>query len=158
MRIGPATTADIRAMMDLEAQCDTAAHWSAEQYRQVFQAHQEGPRQLALAVFEDTEAGSAKASAFLGFLVARNLAAEWELENIVVSPAARRRGLGAALLEELLIRTRASGSESVFLEVRESNQSARSLYEKVGFQTAGRRKGYYFKPQEDAILYRYDLL
>ena len=53
----------------------------------------------------------------------------------------------------LLVRTQNTNSESVFLEVRESNSAARSLYEKLGFQQTGRRKSYYANPIEDAILY-----
>jgi ribosomal-protein-alanine N-acetyltransferase len=79
---------------------------------------------------------------------------EWELENVVVKATFRRKGVATALLNELLIRTRATGSEAVVLEVRESNQAARSLYLKWGFEQAGRRKAYYSTPPEDAILYR----
>jgi ribosomal-protein-alanine N-acetyltransferase len=94
----------------------------------------------------------------LAFLVAHNLGPEWELENIVVAPSARRKGLGARLVGELLTHAREAGSEHVFLEVRESNQPARILYEKTGFEETGRRTGYYLSPPEDAILYRRRLL
>jgi ribosomal-protein-alanine N-acetyltransferase len=90
----------------------------------------------------------------LAFLVAHHLGPEWELENIVVAPFARRKGLGARLVGELLTHVREAGSEHVFLEVRESNQPARILYEKSGFKETGRRSGYYMNPSEDAILYR----
>ena len=64
----------------------------------------------------------------LGFLVAQHLAPEWELENIVVAPTARRKGLGKRLLDALLDAARETNSNSVFLEVRESNaRSANSL-------------------------------
>lgn len=94
---------------------------------------------------------------FLGFLVARYIAPDWELENIVVDPNARRRGLGKHLLDALLAKARETNSESVFLEVRESNGSARALYESAGFHQTGRRKSYYSGPAEDAILYRLTL-
>jgi ribosomal-protein-alanine N-acetyltransferase len=42
----------------------------------------------------------------------------------------------------------------VFLEVRESNAAARTLYENAGFEQTGRRRSYYTSPLEDAILYR----
>ena len=89
--------------------------------------------------------------------MARHLAPEWELENIVVAPAARRTGLGKRLLNALLSQARETNSAAVFLEVRESNTAARSLYEKTGFQLTGRRKAYYTNPQEDAVLYRLTL-
>jgi ribosomal-protein-alanine N-acetyltransferase len=92
-----------------------------------------------------------------GFVVARHVAPEWELENIVVAPAVRRRGLGQRLLDALLAAARETNSSSVFLEVRESNAAARCFYEKAGFVQTGRRKSYYTDPAEDAVLYRYDL-
>ena len=97
-------------------------------------------------------------SDIVAFLIAHHLGSEWELENIVVDPAARRKGLGARLLEELLTRARKANSESVFLEVRHSNLAARDLYQKLGFAETGRRKAYYSSPTEDAILCRFELL
>jgi ribosomal-protein-alanine N-acetyltransferase len=93
----------------------------------------------------------------LGFLVARHLAPEWELENLVVAPTIRRKGLGKRLLDGLLAHADGTNSDAVFLEVRESNASARALYESAGFAQTGRRKSYYAEPQEDAILYRRSL-
>jgi len=89
-----------------------------------------------------------------GFLVAHEVAAEWEIENVAIAGAARRRGLGTRLLGEFLDRARAEGGSSVFLEVRESNRAARQLYEKWAFAQSGRRVSYYQQPQEDAIVYR----
>jgi len=91
----------------------------------------------------------------LGFIVALQIAPEWELENIVVSPAALRKGIGKRLLQALLDAARKTNSQAVFLEVRESNQGARSFYEKSGFAQTGRRKSYYSNPLEDAVLYRW---
>jgi ribosomal-protein-alanine N-acetyltransferase len=144
MHIRPATPADIPAMMRLVSHSATAAHWSREQYDRGFG---EGtPRRVAL-VIEETET-------LQGFLVAHEVATEWEIENIAVAGAARRRGLGTRLLGEFLKRVQAEGASSVFLEVRESNRAARLLYEKWSFEESGRRSGYYTQPQEDAIIYR----
>jgi len=101
-----------------------------------------------------SNAGQNPGAKISGFLVARHLAPEWELENIVVAPSARRIGLGSRLLNALLANARETDSEAVFLEVRESNAAARSLYEKAGFEPTGRRKAYYTNPAEDAVLYR----
>jgi [ribosomal protein S18]-alanine N-acetyltransferase len=70
-----------------------------------------------------------------------------------VAPSARRIGVGKRLLERLLDGARETHSTSVFLEVRESNVAARTLYEKLGFRETGRRKSYYASPLEDAVLY-----
>lgn len=153
MKIRAATPDDIPCIMDLERASPAAAHWSEGQYRELFQAVSGAPR-LLLVAERKADHGSQPSTRKLGFLVARQVASEWELENIVVSPLERRKGIGKSLLEGLLSAARDAQSESVFLEVRESNHPARRLYEKAGFERAGRRKGYYASPPEDAVLYR----
>jgi ribosomal-protein-alanine acetyltransferase len=148
--------ADIRLMSQLERFTPTAAHWTKQQYTELFLRGEGGAERLIL-VGEATEVFDSPPTplkVFLGFLAARHVAQEWELENIVIAPSALRRGLGTRLLDALLTKARETNSECVFLEVRESNAPARSLYEKAGFQQTGRRKSYYANPQEDAILYR----
>ena len=54
----------------------------------------------------------------------------------------------------LLRRAQSEGATAIFLEVRESNHAARSLYEKWAFSESGRRPRYYTQPEEDAIVYR----
>ena len=152
-------------MMALERTCATAAHWTDEQYQQMFQSGSGTPQRLVFVADGSSVAlsraredmHSTAGAGLLGFLVARHLAPEWELENIVVAPTVRRTGLGKRLLDALLTQARETNSDAVFLEVRESNIAARSLYEKIGFQLTGRRKSYYTNPQEDAVLYRLSL-
>jgi [ribosomal protein S18]-alanine N-acetyltransferase len=156
MNIRRANAADIPALLELERRSETAGHWAEEQYRQIFQAGDNHASQRLTLVVDEVPAGSTLPSV-LGFVVARHVGAEWELENIVVAEAERGKGLGGRLLGEFLRQAHETNSESVFLEVRESNQAARGLYEKSGFQQTGRRKGYYSKPCEDAVLYRLGL-
>jgi len=162
LSVRPATSADIPAMLDLERQCSTAAHWSEQQYKEIFQTNESGARRLVLVVEENAEEGSFKrgpvSSQLPGFLIANQVAAEWELENIVINPAYHRKGLATTLLNALLNRARETNSEQVFLEVRESNQAARALYVRIGFEESGRRKLYYANPAEDAVLYRLVLI
>jgi ribosomal-protein-alanine N-acetyltransferase len=134
-------------MIRLERQCPMTAHWTEQQYLDLVAANRESPARLAFVAEED---GS---SALAGFVVARHLPPEWELENIVVAPAFRRMGIGKQLLDALLLQAQSMGSASIFLEVRESNTPARRLYEKLGFHETGRRKAYYSNPTEDAVLY-----
>jgi [ribosomal protein S18]-alanine N-acetyltransferase len=153
--------ADIPHIMRLERQSATAAHWTDEQYRQLFQS-ESSPRLLLVAQAAPPrstglKSGADAGSGIEGFLIANHLGSEWELENIVVAPTARRKGLGKQLLNSLLAAARDKNSNSVFLEVRESNSGARTLYEKAGFKQTGRRKSYYTSPLEDAILYRWTL-
>ncbi|MGA8865485.1 MAG: ribosomal protein S18-alanine N-acetyltransferase [Candidatus Sulfotelmatobacter sp.] len=161
MPIRPATAADVAAIVQLERQTATAAHWSEEQYRSLFGTSGEPSQRLTIVAEQAQAEGSVRdgkeKSAVQGFLVGRNLGTEWEIENLVVSEAVRRRGFGRRLVEELSARAHAAGAESVFLEVRESNQPARALYQSLGFAMTGRRKGYYASPAEDALLYRLGL-
>ncbi len=93
----------------------------------------------------------------LGYCILRLIFGEGEIFNIAVAPEQRGRGVGEALLRHALAAA-AGEADCVFLEVRESNGPARSLYEKLGFTFTGRRRGYYLKPREDALLmtFRYE--
>jgi [ribosomal protein S18]-alanine N-acetyltransferase len=74
--------------------------------------------------------------------------------NLAVVPDFRGRGLGAGLLDAGLEAVRNRGGTEVFLEVRASNAVAQSLYAGRGFRTEGRRRGYYRRPDEDALVLR----
>ncbi|MBO5408232.1 MAG: ribosomal protein S18-alanine N-acetyltransferase [Clostridia bacterium] len=76
---------------------------------------------------------------------------EGNINNIAVLPEYRRKGYGKLLLEYLVAYGREHNFSFLTLEVRESNQEARSLYRSVGFLEVGRRKKYYERT-EDAIL------
>jgi ribosomal-protein-alanine N-acetyltransferase len=84
-----------------------------------------------------------------GHLLVRKVAEdEFEILNVAVVPQHRRRGVA-----ELLIRTQLSQNQgNWFLEVRESNLAARSLYDKIGFRQTGRRPRYYSDPPESGIV------
>lgn len=86
------------------------------------------------------------------------IASECELQNIVVSQKNKRRGIGERLLKRGLFISAERGAEVLYLEVRDSNNAARALYEKLGFHTVGRRKEYYKTPTEDAVLMKKDLI
>ena len=144
LSIRPATSADLSAMMALETHAATAAHWPVEQYETLFRAS--SADRVALLIEEESHVQ--------GFVIARVVGEEWEIENMAIAGPARRRGLGTRLFGELLDRARARGAKAVFLEVRESNRAARALYEKWAFLESGSRKRYYKDPEEDAILYR----
>jgi ribosomal-protein-alanine acetyltransferase len=154
MNIRPATLNDIDSMIELARTSDTAAQWTLQQYRDVFLGT--GVPRLSI-VAEPHAPLSFPNAAIVGFLVARHLPPEWELENIVVAPAARRKGIGKQLLHALLTTARGTDGNSVFLEVRQSNLAAQALYERCDFEVHGCRKSYYSNPIEDAILYRRSL-
>ncbi len=77
---------------------------------------------------------------------------EVSLLNVAVDPRARRRGLARALLDVMGREGRALGGETVFLEVRRSNEAGLALYRAAGFRQIGIRKGYYAAEGEDAIV------
>lgn len=84
-----------------------------------------------------------------GFL---DLSGEGEITRIAVLPEFRRMGLGRMLMEAMMTRAVELDLETMFLEVRESNVPAISLYESFGFATVGRRPNYYTMPTEAAVL------
>ena len=77
-----------------------------------------------------------------------------ELGNVAVGREARGQGIGTALVEAVLARVRDRGAVECYLEVRESNQAAQSLYRHFGFAQVGRRRRYYALPTEDALVMR----
>lgn len=92
-----------------------------------------------------------------GFVLARVAADESEILTLAVVPPARRRGLGAALMQAAFAAARARGATAMFLEVAETNPAARGLYEGLGFAAAGRRRRYY-EDGADALVLRRALL
>ena len=86
------------------------------------------------------------------------IASECELQNIVVSQKNKRRGIGERLLKEALRFSAERGADVVYLEVRNSNEPARALYKKIGFDIFGRRSNYYKEPVEDAILMKKEII
>lgn len=77
---------------------------------------------------------------------------EAHITLLAVHPKYQRGGLGTLLLTALLRRAVLRGLERATLEVRASNEAARSLYAKFGFQEAGRRRHYYKDTGEDALI------
>jgi ribosomal-protein-alanine acetyltransferase len=87
-----------------------------------------------------------------GFIIGRQVREVAEILNLAVIPAKRRRGEGAALLKAALEELQTRHVSRVFLEVRESNESALAFYAKHGFSKMGRRAGYYHDPEEAAVV------
>ena len=87
----------------------------------------------------------------LGYAGLHVIVDEGYIDNIAVTPDARRHGVASALLD-VYCRFGAVNLAFLTLEVRASNEAARGLYEKYGFQQAGLRPGYYQHPREDAVI------
>jgi ribosomal-protein-alanine N-acetyltransferase len=93
----------------------------------------------------------------LGYVVALVVGPEAEIADLAVAPESRRRGIGRALLQRALDELAAAGVRALYLEVRESNRAARTLYDAHGFGSVGRRRGYYRAPLEDALVLRREI-
>jgi ribosomal-protein-alanine N-acetyltransferase len=116
--------------------------WPLEGFREVFGL----PGTVALVMTDQGEP--------IGYFLAREILGTAEVLNLAVVPEHRGRGLGGALLDAGLTAIRTRGGSEVFLEVRASNTVAQALYAARGFQTEGRRRGYYRRPDEDALVLR----
>jgi ribosomal-protein-alanine acetyltransferase len=134
-----ATFNDVPAILAIEQQAPSAAHWAPEQYRALVSSG---------FVLLAEQAGK-----LCGFVCAKEVAGEWEIENVVVAAEFLRCGIAYALIRALIQRAQSEAASAVLLEVRQSNLPARRLYEKHGFRETGRRRAYYRDPEEDAILY-----
>ncbi|MDF1562680.1 MAG: ribosomal protein S18-alanine N-acetyltransferase [Deltaproteobacteria bacterium] len=98
-----------------------------------------------------------EAGVILGYLICWLVADECNVLDVAVDPDARRKGVGRALLEDCAEIARAAGSETITLEVRRSNEGARSLYRDLGFRMVGERPRYYDSDHEDAVLLEWQL-
>lgn len=93
-----------------------------------------------------------------GYVVAWFVLDEGEIGNLAVASEARRHGIGARLLDGAIDAVRKADVDALYLEVRDSNASARALYATRGFVEVGRRRDYYRRPKEDALVLRLDLI
>jgi ribosomal-protein-alanine acetyltransferase len=133
IRIRTATKEDLEAIARLQAACPEGAPWPLEACLSY---------DCRLATVDGRVAGLLATQA-----IAQD---QWEILNLAVDPAFRRRGVATELLCELV---HWSPGE-IFLEVRESNAAARNLYKKLGFSEVGLRPAYYQNPPEAAIVMR----
>jgi len=145
LRVRLAEAGDLECIHAIE-RVSFADPWSLDGFRDLLE---HARARVAVAVDADGEV--------LGYSVVWSVADESEIANLAVAPAARRRGIGTLLLTSVLDEAAANGIKSVFLEVRESNVAAQQLYLRRGFTVAGRRRQYYRRPVEDALIMRLGL-
>ena len=98
----------------------------------------------------------ARSGALLAYCVAMPGVEEMHLLNLTVTPAGQGRGLARGLLDTLVAQCRREQRNALWLEVRESNQRARRIYQDYGFEAVGLRRGYYpaSDRREDAVVMR----
>ena len=143
-KVRKAVVEDIPAMMRIASAAPMASQWTEARHFDLFAPG--SPERIMLVIEEDSDV--------TGFLVARSLGQEYEIENIVISVDHQRRGLATKLLKYFMRIAEETSGVKVFLEVRQSNAAARALYVKHGFTEIGERKNYYRSPQESAVHYQ----
>lgn len=140
--IREATREDIDAVIAIE-QASFGDPWRDQDFSDILDSPQ--------TIFLIAEASD---GAIIGYAIAMFVADESEILNLAVSSSYRRQGYGGMLLDAALADLHNRGIASVFLEVRESNAAARTLYVSRGFADVSRRKKYYRNPVEDALILR----
>jgi tRNA threonylcarbamoyladenosine biosynthesis protein TsaB len=131
-----------KSLAALHARC-FAAGWNAKAIAELM------AMPGALTLIAQSEQGEA-----LGFIIARSAAGEAEILTLAVAPNHRRRHIAKKLVEKAAERLAKTGARNLYIEVAESNNAARLLYQKLGFLLTGRRQDYYAKPNggcEDAV-------
>lgn len=144
LRVRPMTADDVDRVLEIAAGLAQAPQWPRSAYETALEPAK--PRRMAL-VAEEVETGRIE-----GFVIARLMPPEAELESVAVVADLQRNGAGRLMLQELAQAAGVLGVSAVVLEVRASNQAARQFYRALGFTEVGRRPGYYADPIEDAVL------
>jgi ribosomal-protein-alanine N-acetyltransferase len=114
--------------------------WSARTFRSALA----GPHAVLLGVQEG--------ASLIAYAVMWCIEDQGELANIAVAPDRQGEGIGSLLLDEVLRVARARGVRQMYLDVRESNARAISMYRGRGFEPVGLRRAYYERPREDALV------
>jgi ribosomal-protein-alanine N-acetyltransferase len=112
--------------------------------RAMFASELAKPTSICLGAFEGEE--------LVGYIVNSRYVDAWHVMNVAVDPDRQRRGIATRLLERLFEVTRDDERRGYTLEVRVSNEGAISLYEALGFEARGLRRGYYTDNREDALI------
>ena len=113
--------------------------------RSMFDAELRKPSSLALGAFTQDDV-------LVGYAFVSRYVDAWHVMNVAVADAFRRRGIASALLGRLFEVTESDSRRGFTLEVRVSNAGAIRLYEQLGFEPRGLRRGYYTDNREDALI------
>ena len=137
--IQPLALDDVSAIEEIE-QSSMPAPWS----RMMFVSEIVKPTSVCLGAFVD--------NALVAYVIVSRYVDAWHVMNLAVSPGLRRQGIATRLMAELFALTADDGRRGYTLEVRVSNKEAIKLYEKLGFERHGIRRGYYTDNREDALI------
>ena len=112
--------------------------------RSMFASELAKPTSICLGAFEGDE--------LVGYVINSRYVDAWLIMNVAVGPEPQRRGIATALLARLFELTKHDERRGFTLEVRISNEGAIGLYERLGFEARGIRRGYYTDNREDALI------
>jgi ribosomal-protein-alanine N-acetyltransferase len=112
--------------------------------RSMFASELAKPASICLGAYEGDQ--------LVGYVINSRYVDAWHVMNVAVSPSHQRRGIATQLLEHLFELTRDDERRGYTLEVRISNADAIRLYERLGFERRGIRRGYYTDNREDALI------
>jgi [ribosomal protein S18]-alanine N-acetyltransferase len=153
--IVPLDESHIASVIQIAESLEEAPHWSLDSYIELA-SKAPAVRRVALVARERAAAPSSMAlraaPEVAGFVIARLLPPEAELESIGVAMQWQRWGIGRRLVVKLIAELENAGVKMLHLEVRASNGIAIAFYHSLGFIQTGSRPRYYADPQEDAVL------
>jgi [ribosomal protein S18]-alanine N-acetyltransferase len=112
--------------------------------RSMFAGELAKPSSICLGAFADDR--------LVGYLIVSRYVDAWHVMNVAVAPEQQRRGIATVLLGRLFELTGDDERRGYTLEVRVSNSGAIALYEGLGFESRGVRRGYYTDNREDALI------
>jgi ribosomal-protein-alanine N-acetyltransferase len=112
--------------------------------RTMFASELAKPSSICIGAFEGDR--------LVGYIINSRYVDAWHVMNVAVDPGHRRRGIATQLLRRLFELTKSDGRRGYTLEVRVSNAGAITLYEELGFEQRGLRRGYYTDNREDALI------
>jgi ribosomal-protein-alanine N-acetyltransferase len=112
--------------------------------RSMFASELAKPSSICLGAFDGDR--------LTGYLIISRYVDAWHVMNVAVEPSYRRRGIAIMLFQRLFDVTNDDEERGYTLEVRVSNAGAIDLYERLGFEARGIRRGYYTDNHEDALI------
>jgi ribosomal-protein-alanine N-acetyltransferase len=112
--------------------------------RSMFASELAKPTSICLGAFEGEQ--------LVGYVINSRYVDAWHVMNVAVDPDHQRRGIATTLLQRLFELTADDERRGYTLEVRVSNAGAIDLYERLGFERRGTRRGYYTDNREDALI------
>lgn len=146
---------DIEAVIDLQNQA-RLSFFSLHQMDALLLDDSMIFKLVKLAADNETESVKRGKGAVIGYCSGRVILDVFEIDNLLIEKDYRQQGIGRKLLLVTLETAWAKGSKLSYLEVRSSNLAAYKLYQSLGFQQIGIRRGYYSNPPEDALILKLD--